>query len=118
MSKQLLQEGVQTVTYTHSSSVVAGEQILTNTGTKRAMLVAIADADADVPAAFLSQGVFRLNKNGSSFSAGDDVYCTTGGTITSSASGNYYVGFAVADAAGGDLTVDVRCHGDKVDQEA
>ena len=75
-------------------------------------IVGVAETSGEIgdTIALDTEGVHRLTKTDSAhtYTVGAKVYATSAGAITSTASGNKLIGYAVAASANGDTTVDVR----------
>ncbi len=102
------------IDYTPSSAVTCGDVILIGT----IPMIAQNDIAASVKGSLKNEGVWKVPKTTDTFTAGDAVYWnTTGspvvgtvstGAATSTASGNYLMGYAVLDALTGDTYVYVE----------
>ena len=73
--------------------------------------VALVDAPSGVESSFAVVGVYRLPKTSGAIAQGAEVYLTSGGNISTTATDNSRAGYAWAAAASGDGDVLVKLDG-------
>jgi predicted RecA/RadA family phage recombinase len=96
----------RTLKYAHTAAVTVGDVIATSTGI---VLIAINDAAANAPNAYLYIGKVKLPKEASLIDVGERVYWnSTAGNITKNPGGNTFCGVCIEAAASEDAEVIVH----------
>jgi len=105
--KNLVQDG-KTIQYkVETTPVKSGEPVII----EEVVGIAVTDGAVGETIALNIEGVYKLPKGTGKIDQGKKVYVNdTAGvkTITGTASGNTFIGYAWSDAAAGDDTVDVK----------